>query len=123
MRAHSFDRNCRRAKFDEAVAGFSFLKPQVAPAGSTNSYWAYSLILETERPETDWFKFRACCRAELMGLSRELSGPHADEIMMVTGEMFLANGGDDVYACCAPHAHCAARFAFGLTQLLRLVCL
>ena len=51
------------------MAGFSFLKPQAAPAGSTNSYWAYSLILETERPETDWFKFRACCRAELMRLA------------------------------------------------------
>ena len=34
---------------------------------------------------------------------------------MVTGEMFLANGGDDVYACCALHAHCAACLPLDLT--------
>ena len=36
-------------------------------------------------------------------------------IMVVAGEMFLANGGDDVYACCAPHAHCAACLPLDLT--------
>ena len=29
--------------------------------------------------------------------------------------MFLANGGDDVYACCALHAHCAACLPLDLT--------
>ena len=60
------------AKFDEAIDGFPFLIRQQAPEGATNSWWAYTLVLDTEQPEVDWFRFR---------------------------EMFLENGGDDVYAC------------------------
>ena len=45
---------------------------QEAPEGATNTWWAYTVVLQTETPQVDWFKFR---------------------------ELFLANGGDDVYAC------------------------
>ena len=59
--------------FDEAIAGYEhILVRQEAPEGATNTWWAYTVVLQTETPQVDWFKFR---------------------------ELFLANGGDDVYAC------------------------
>ena len=57
--------------FDEAIAEQSILKRQIEPEGYLNSYWAYSLVLQTEDPETDWHKFR---------------------------DLFQKNGGDGYYA-------------------------
>lgn len=44
--------------FDEAIAGNKLLKRQIEPDGVINSYWSYSLVLNTDCPETDWYKFR-----------------------------------------------------------------
>lgn len=44
--------------FDEAISGKTLLKRQVEPDGVVNSYWSYSLVLDTPKPETDWYKFR-----------------------------------------------------------------
>jgi perosamine synthetase len=57
--------------FSEAVKGCSFLKPQASPDGYENSYWAYSMVLKTDNPSTDWYRFR---------------------------DAFKANGGDGYYA-------------------------
>lgn len=57
--------------FDEAIAGQLILKRQIEPEGYLNSYWAYSMVLQTENPKTDWYKFR---------------------------DLFQKNGGDGYYA-------------------------
>lgn len=57
--------------FDEALKGQDLLIPQVTPEGYENSYWTYCVVLNTEHPETDWYKFR---------------------------DMFQKNGGDGYYA-------------------------
>lgn len=57
--------------FDEAISGSDLLKKQFEPAGVLNSYWSYSLVLNTDRPETDWYRFR---------------------------DLFQKNGGDGYYA-------------------------
>lgn len=57
--------------FDQVINTTHLLKRQAEPEGYTNSYWSYSTILETEHPETDWFKFR---------------------------DLFQKNGGDGFYA-------------------------
>lgn len=57
--------------FDEAIKGSELFKRQFEPAGYKNTYWAYSLVLQTERPETEWYRFR---------------------------ELFKKNGGDGYYA-------------------------
>ncbi|MDD2655134.1 MAG: DegT/DnrJ/EryC1/StrS family aminotransferase [Candidatus ainarchaeum sp.] len=58
--------------FADAVEGSEgVLLPQAEPAGYKNSFWAYSAVLQTERPETDWYKFR---------------------------EIFQKNGGDGYYS-------------------------
>lgn len=57
--------------FDQVINTTHLLKRQAEPKGYTNSYWSYSAILETEHPETDWFKFR---------------------------DLFQKNGGDGFYA-------------------------
>lgn len=57
--------------FDEAIEGQSLLKRQAEPEGYVNSYWAYCLVLNTENPDEDWYKFR---------------------------DMFQKNGGDGYYA-------------------------
>lgn len=43
---------------DEVVQGCSFLRPQAEPEGYSNAYWAYAVVLETEQPQIDWYKFR-----------------------------------------------------------------
>lgn len=59
------------ALFDEALIGQKLLKKQAEPEGYLNSYWSYSLVMDTEDPKTDWFKFR---------------------------KLFQKNGGDGYYA-------------------------
>ncbi|MDR0428168.1 MAG: DegT/DnrJ/EryC1/StrS family aminotransferase [Dysgonamonadaceae bacterium] len=57
--------------FDEVVCSTDLLKRQMEPEGYKNSYWSYSVTLETDRPETDWFRLR---------------------------DLFQKNGGDGYYA-------------------------
>lgn len=58
--------------FADAVKGSEdILLPQAEPAGYKNSFWAYSAVLQTDKPETDWYKFR---------------------------EIFQKNGGDGYYS-------------------------
>ena len=57
--------------FDEAVRDQSVLKKQVTPEGYKNSYWTYCLVLNTDDPDKDWYRFR---------------------------DMFQKNGGDGYYA-------------------------
>jgi perosamine synthetase len=44
--------------FDKAIEGSNLLTKQLTPDGYVNSYWSYSLILNTEKPEIDWYRFR-----------------------------------------------------------------
>lgn len=57
--------------FDEALKDQTLLKRQVEPEGCRNSYWSYSVVLDTDTPEVDWYRFR---------------------------EIFQKNGGDGYYA-------------------------
>lgn len=44
--------------FDDALKGQSLLVRQAEPKGYLNSYWAYSVVLTTEKPQLDWYRFR-----------------------------------------------------------------
>jgi perosamine synthetase len=44
--------------FDKAIIGSTLLIKQAKPDGYTNSYWSYSLVLNTDNPDVDWYKFR-----------------------------------------------------------------
>lgn len=57
--------------FDEAIKEQNLLKRQAEPEGYKNSYWAYCLVLDTDKPEVDWYRFR---------------------------DLFQKNGGDGYYA-------------------------
>jgi perosamine synthetase len=57
--------------FDEAVKTSALLRRQAEPQGYRNSYWSYSVVLNSDKPETDWYRFR---------------------------ELFQANGGDGYYS-------------------------
>ena len=57
--------------FDEAIKGQTLLKRQAEPEGYKNSYWAYCLVLDTDNPDVDWYRFR---------------------------DLFQKNGGDGYYA-------------------------
>lgn len=57
--------------FDDVIKGSNLLKRQLEPENVTNSYWSYSLVLDTEQPEMDWYRFR---------------------------DLFQKNGGDGYYA-------------------------
>lgn len=57
--------------FDEAIEDQSLLKKQYEPKGCKNSYWTYCLVLNTDNPSKDWYKFR---------------------------DLFQENGGDNYYA-------------------------
>jgi len=57
--------------FDHAIKGTDLLIPQFNPDYCKNSYWGYSVILNTEDPELDWYRFR---------------------------DLFQENGGDGFYA-------------------------
>lgn len=57
--------------FDQAIEGADFLQKQVEPEDYKNSFWAYSMVLKTDNPASDWYKFR---------------------------DLFQKNGGDGYYA-------------------------
>ena len=57
--------------FDETIENQNILKRQVEPKGCKNSYWSYSLVLDTNNPTKDWYTFR---------------------------DLFQKNGGDGYYA-------------------------
>lgn len=57
--------------FDEAIKDQTLLKRQAEPEGYKNSYWAYCLVLDTDNPDVDWYRFR---------------------------DLFQKNGGDGYYA-------------------------
>jgi perosamine synthetase len=57
--------------FDEVLLNQNLLKRQVEPDGYKNSYWSYSMVLNTENPGDDWYRFR---------------------------DLFQKNGGDGYYA-------------------------
>ena len=57
--------------FDDAIQGQTFVRKQKEPEDCRNSYWTYCLVLDTENPDTDWYRFR---------------------------ELFQKNGGDGYYA-------------------------
>ncbi len=40
----------------QAIEGCTWLKPQVVPAGNTHSYWAFSVVLDTDM--VSWYDFR-----------------------------------------------------------------
>ncbi|MDA7729122.1 DegT/DnrJ/EryC1/StrS family aminotransferase, partial [Flavobacteriales bacterium] len=57
--------------FDEAIEGSDLVTKQHTPDYCKNSYWGYSMILNTDKPEIDWYRFR---------------------------DLFQKNGGDGYYA-------------------------
>ncbi len=57
--------------FDEAIENQNILRKQLEPSGYKNSYWAYCLVLDSDEPAKDWYKFR---------------------------DLFQKNGGDNYYA-------------------------
>jgi len=57
--------------FDEVVMKSQLFTKQVEPEGYLNSFWTYSMILNTDTPETTWHEFR---------------------------KLFIRNGGDGYYA-------------------------
>ncbi|GHS90153.1 GDP-perosamine synthase [Bacteroidia bacterium] len=57
--------------FDQVVNSTDLLRRQVEPDEYKNSYWSYSVILNTDKPETEWYRFR---------------------------DLFVKNGGDGYYA-------------------------
>lgn len=57
--------------FDEIVVNSGLFTRQAEPEGCINTYWAYSMTLNTDKPESDWYKFR---------------------------DLFQKNGGDGYYA-------------------------
>ena len=57
--------------YRQAIDEFDFLVPQRIPDGAVHSYWAYTIVLATERPEVDWYEFR---------------------------DLFVRNGGEGYYA-------------------------
>jgi perosamine synthetase len=57
--------------FDEVLAGSPIVTKQHTPDYCINSYWGYSMILNTDKPEIDWYRFR---------------------------DLFQKNGGDGYYA-------------------------
>ena len=57
--------------FDEVLEGSPIVKKQHTPDYCINSYWGYSMILNTDNPEIDWYRFR---------------------------DLFQKNGGDGYYA-------------------------
>ena len=57
--------------FDEAIEGSDLVIKQKTPDYCKNSFWAYSMVLKTQNPEIDWYRFR---------------------------DIFQNNGGDNFYA-------------------------
>lgn len=51
-------RNEVAAIFAEAVKAQDVVKVQVTPEWYKNSYWTYCLVLNTNNPDVDWYRFR-----------------------------------------------------------------
>ena len=56
--------------FDKAIEGSSLVTKQFVPDYCENSFWGYSMILNTSNPDVDWYRFR---------------------------DLFINNGGDGYY--------------------------
>ena len=72
-RAHELvEQRIKVAKiFDQVVNATDLLQRQAEPEGYKNTYWSYSVVLNTDKPEADWYRFR---------------------------DLFQKNGGDGYYA-------------------------
>lgn len=46
------------AIFDEVIRGSKLLVKQFCPPDCVNAYWSYSVVLQTENPSVDWYRFR-----------------------------------------------------------------
>lgn len=46
------------ALFKEAVKGSELVTLQAEPPGYVNSYWSFSIVLNTNNPQKDWYAFR-----------------------------------------------------------------
>lgn len=57
--------------FDQVINETELLTRQAEPEGYKNSYWSYSVTLNTDNPQVDWYRFR---------------------------DLFQKNGGDGFYA-------------------------
>ena len=57
--------------FSEVIKDTNLLKQQFTPSYCLNSFWSFSVVLNTDKPEIDWYKFR---------------------------DLFVKNGGDGFYA-------------------------
>lgn len=57
--------------FDQVIEGSMLFKRQAEPEGYTNTYWSYSMVLNTDDPGKEWYSFR---------------------------DLFQKNGGDGYYA-------------------------
>jgi perosamine synthetase len=57
--------------YDDAINGSDLVMRQAEPDGYKNTYWSYSMILKTDNPSEDWYRFR---------------------------KLYLKNGGDGYYA-------------------------
>lgn len=44
--------------FDEVINGSDLLKSQAEPEGYKNTFWSYSVILNTDHPEKEWYRFK-----------------------------------------------------------------
>lgn len=44
--------------FDEVIKDQTVVKKQIELEGYKNSYWTYCLVLDTENPDVDWYRFR-----------------------------------------------------------------
>ena len=44
--------------FSEVIKDTNLFLPQFCPDGYKNTYWAYTLLMNTDNPEMDWIQFR-----------------------------------------------------------------
>jgi perosamine synthetase len=49
--------------FQAAVEGVGYLRPQAEPPGYVNSFWTFTMVLESQNPEIDWYRFRDSFKA------------------------------------------------------------
>lgn len=57
--------------FDEVIKSTDKVIPQINPSECKNAYWTYAMVLNTDKPEKEWYRFR---------------------------DLFQKNGGDGYYA-------------------------
>lgn len=44
--------------FDDVIKDQTLFKKQIEPEGYINTYWSYSLVMDSKKPEIDWYEFR-----------------------------------------------------------------